>query len=92
MNKTVNLENHVLIGKTKDELESFAVELGEKPFRGRQLFDWLYRQKVYNVNQMTDLPSLFRALVKNSSFGFFSVGFCKCNKKFLERTIPEAEP
>ena len=54
MNKTVNLENHVLIGKTKDELESFAVELGEKPFRGRQLFDWLYRQKVYNVNQMTD--------------------------------------
>ncbi len=67
MNKTVNLENHVLIGKTKDELESFAVELGEKPFRGRQLFDWLYRQKVYNVNQMTDLPSLFRALVNTNS-------------------------
>ena len=60
MNKTINLENHVLIGKTKNELESFAIQLGEEPFRGRQLFDWLYRQKIYNVNQMTNLPRLFR--------------------------------
>ena len=67
MHKTVNLENNVLIGKTKDELESFAVQLGEKAFRGRQLFDWLYRQKIYNVNQMTNLPRLFRKSLNTHS-------------------------
>ncbi len=67
MHKTVNLENNVLIGKTKDELESFAVQLGEKAFRGRQLFDWLYRQKIYNVNQMTNLPRLFRKSLNTNS-------------------------
>ena len=67
MNKTVNLENDVLIGKTKDELESFAVQLGEKPFRGRQLFDWIYRQKIYDINRMTNLPKLFKESLNTNS-------------------------
>ncbi|MBJ13661.1 MAG: 23S rRNA (adenine(2503)-C(2))-methyltransferase RlmN [Candidatus Marinimicrobia bacterium] len=60
MCKTANLENSVLIGKTNEELESLVLKLGEKPFRGRQLFDWLYRQKIHNLEKMTDLPKLFR--------------------------------
>ena len=48
MCKTANLENSVLIGKTNEELESLVLKLGEKPFRGRLLFDWLYRQKIHN--------------------------------------------
>ena len=58
MCKTANLENSVLIGKTNEELESLVLKLGEKPFRGRQLFDWLYRQKIHNLEKMTDLPKL----------------------------------
>lgn len=67
MYKTENLENHVLIGKTRDELESFAIQFGEKPFRGRQLYDWLYRQKIHNVNRMTNLPRLFKASLNTNS-------------------------
>ena len=67
MYKTENLENHVLIGKTRDELESFAIQFGQKPFRGRQLYDWLYRQKIHNVNRMTNLPRLFKASLNTNS-------------------------
>tara|TARA_B100000029_G_scaffold187827_2_gene185266 strand:- start:537 stop:1577 length:1041 start_codon:yes stop_codon:yes gene_type:complete len=49
-----------LIGQLMNELESFAESLREKPFRGRQLFDWLYRQQVDDIPSMTDLSKSFR--------------------------------
>ena len=32
-----------LLGLTIEELKDFAAELGEKPFRGKQLFKWVNR-------------------------------------------------
>ncbi len=32
-------------------------ELGQKPYRARQLFSWLYRKRVLSFEEMTDLPS-----------------------------------
>ena len=49
-----------LIGQSISELESFAESLGEKPFRGRQLFDWIYRQEVDEISNMTDLSKSLR--------------------------------
>ena len=49
-----------LIGQTNLELESFAESIGEKSFRGRQLFDWIYRQQVDKFNEMTDLSKSLR--------------------------------
>ena len=42
-----------LLGMTTEELKAFAVELGEKPFRGKQLFKWISRG-VRDFNMMTD--------------------------------------
>jgi 23S rRNA (adenine2503-C2)-methyltransferase len=49
-----------LIGHSISELESFAESFDEKPFRGRQLFDWIYRQQVDDFSKMTDLSKTFR--------------------------------
>ena len=49
-----------LIGQSISDLESFVSSLDEKAFRGRQLFDWIYRQKVYDISLMTDLSKSFR--------------------------------
>jgi len=55
-----------LIGQTMNELESTVVALGEKPFRGRQLFDWIYRQQVDHISVMTDLSKSFRGKLEGT--------------------------
>ena len=49
-----------LIGKTLDELEELACSMGEKSFRGRQLFNWLYARKAVDFDAMTNLSKSFR--------------------------------
>ncbi|HUB05989.1 MAG TPA: 23S rRNA (adenine(2503)-C(2))-methyltransferase RlmN [Myxococcales bacterium] len=44
----------------RPEVEALAVELGEKPFRGRQLHRWLHRRGAGSIEEMTDLPAAFR--------------------------------
>jgi 23S rRNA (adenine2503-C2)-methyltransferase len=44
-----------LIGLTLTEMENLAVELGDKKYKGRQLFKWIYRQQVDSFDLMTDL-------------------------------------
>ncbi|WP_432215019.1 hypothetical protein, partial [Salmonella enterica] len=41
MNATVKTN---LLGLTRPELEAFVERMGEKPFRARQLFKWLYKR------------------------------------------------
>ena len=42
-----------------EELKRQLVELGEKPFRARQIFTWLHRG-VTDFDQMTDLSKSLR--------------------------------
>lgn len=50
-----------LMGMTYPELFHFCVEdLGERPFRAKQLFRWIYRNRVSDFNRMSDLSKSFR--------------------------------
>jgi 23S rRNA (adenine2503-C2)-methyltransferase len=49
-----------LLGLTRDELEAFVTDMGEKPFRARQLMKWIYRRGVADIGAMTDLGKGFR--------------------------------
>ena len=42
------------------ELKTLAADLGEKPFRGAQLFTWLQEKRVGTYDEMTNLPKAFR--------------------------------
>jgi len=50
-----------LLGYTQRELISFLGELGEPPYRGRQLFGDLHRRRVRSFEHMTDLPRELRS-------------------------------
>ncbi len=50
-----------LVGMTLEELEQFVTGLGERPFRGRQLFAWLYNKKARDFAEMTDISKPLRA-------------------------------
>jgi len=50
-----------LLGLTPQELERVFFALGEKPYRGRQVADWLYGMGVGSFEAMTNLPASLRA-------------------------------
>src|SRR6185436_421276 len=49
-----------LTGFTQTELASFAQQLGEPAFRGRQIFNSLQQRRLRSFAEMTDLPKEFR--------------------------------
>jgi 23S rRNA (adenine2503-C2)-methyltransferase len=50
-----------LLGLPRPELEAFVAGLGSKPFRARQLMNWVYKRGVGSLESMTDLAKDFRA-------------------------------
>ena len=49
-----------LLSLFPEELSELAVSLGEKPFRGKQLFSWLHEKDVTDPENMLNLPKTFR--------------------------------
>lgn len=49
------------------ELSDFIVELGEKPFRARQVFKWLHQRGSSSFDEMTDISKKLRAKLEESS-------------------------
>lgn len=54
-----------LLGMTIEETMNFAAELGEAPFRGKQLFKWINRG-VRDFGLMTDFSKVLRAKLEKS--------------------------
>lgn len=59
MNDVTSKQN--LLGLDRQALEAFFVGLGEKPFRARQLMQWVYQRGVADFDLMTDLGKQLRA-------------------------------
>lgn len=57
-----------LKGLTMEEMKAFVLSLGEKPFRAKQIFKWVYRGA--DIPDMTDLSKDLREkLLKNACVG-----------------------
>lgn len=52
-----------LLGLSRPELEAFVASIGSKPFRARQLMQWIYGRGESRFEAMTDLAKDFRALL-----------------------------
>jgi 23S rRNA (adenine2503-C2)-methyltransferase len=72
----------VLLGLTLRELTEFAEESGQPSYRGRQLFEALYRQRVAAAEQISTLSHEFRQSLgqKELSLGVPTIG-----KKFVSK-------
>ncbi len=46
-----------------EEVQALVAELGEKAYRGRQLWEWLWKKKAHTWDDMSDLPKTFRAVL-----------------------------
>ena len=58
---SISQENQLnLLGLSFDELEQLAKREGEKPYRGRQLYEWLYQKGVKDLKSISVLPKTWR--------------------------------
>jgi len=56
-----------LLGLDREALEAFFVAQGEKPFRARQVMQWIYHRGVADFDAMTDLGKTLRAKLKQAT-------------------------
>ncbi|AQX05699.1 23S rRNA (adenine(2503)-C(2))-methyltransferase RlmN [Elizabethkingia meningoseptica] len=43
-----------------DQLKEYFVSLGEKPFRAKQVYDWLWSKNLHSIDEMTNLSKPLR--------------------------------
>ena len=52
--------------QTLEELKNTVLELGEKPFRAKQLYEWMHVKLADNFDEMTNLSKNFRQKLKEN--------------------------
>lgn len=58
-NKPV-IETKSLLGYSIEDLEALFADMGQKPYRVKQTLEWIYKQRVNDIGEMTNLPSFVR--------------------------------
>ena len=66
-----------LIGKTLDELKTLINELGMPAFTAKQIADWLYKKRIFSIDEMSNISSKNRQILAEN----YEVG----------RTLPSQE-
>ncbi len=65
-----------------EELKSYVESIGEKSFRGIQLYKWIYSKNIFDFDEMTDLSKNFREKLKNNcNFTYFKLKNYKISEK-----------
>lgn len=65
-----------IMSYTQEELAELAISLGEKAFRGKQLFEWL-QKGIHSFDELTNIPISFREKIKESCL----LSSCKAIRK-----------
>ncbi len=58
--------NNSLTGYRFGDLNRKILGLGGKKYTAGQIWNWLYRKKVFNIDEMTDIPADFRSLLRKN--------------------------
>ena len=69
-----------LLGLNLQELTNLALGSGQPAYRGQQLFDAIYRQKIERLDQVSTLPLEYRARLLEEGWG---VGLPAIARKFV---------
>ena len=65
MNSTTFKKTNIL-GKTLPEMEELFVNLGQKPYRAKQILKWIHQRGISNFYDMTDLSKELRSVMKDN--------------------------
>ena len=63
-----------IFSMTYQELENYFLSIGDKKFRATQLYDFLYKKRVYDLNNMNNIPNTTKdKLKKDFDFKFIKI-------------------
>ncbi|CAN4094786.1 unnamed protein product [Withania somnifera] len=60
LKKTSQMGSRPLLGLSEEQLEQLALDFGQKSFRGKQLYHLLYKRKIKDIQEFSQLPLAFR--------------------------------
>lgn len=66
-----------IYGMTKDDIGQYCISKNEKPFKARQIFEWLYKMKVSSFDEMTNIKKTFVQTLKEE----FTLSLLNCKVK-----------
>lgn len=69
---------------SEKEMEELALSLGEKAFRGKQLFQWVHDKRVGSFDEMSNLSASFREKLKEK---YTISGVTQVEKQVSQREI-----
>ena len=80
-----------IFGYTREMLENYFINMGEKKYKDTQVFEWLYRHNEYDINKFSNI----KKDIIDKMFGDFTTDFIKIEKvlegvdvkKFLFRML-----
>ena len=59
---------------TKNELENYFINIGDKKFRASQIYEFLYKKRIYDVNSMNNIgKNIKENLLNNFDFSFIKI-------------------
>ena len=72
-----------IFGITLKELENFFVENNDKKFRATQLFEFLYKKRIYDLDRMPNIGNKNKELIKNN----FDYSYIKIKRKQEDKDV-----
>ena len=63
-----NASKKEILGLNMEELKAEVANMGEKPFRAKQIYSWLHSKRVESFDEMTDLSEKLREKLKESFY------------------------
>ena len=51
-----------------EQLKEYVVTLGEKPFRAKQVYDWLWSKNLHSIDEMTNLSKELREKISGLAY------------------------
>lgn len=56
-----------ITGMTLEEMEEFMASIGQPTFRAKQLFNWLYKRRISDIDEITVFSKKFRSELKEKT-------------------------
>ena len=66
-----------LLNYTREELEDYFINIGEKKFKALQIYEWLYEKREFNIDNYSNIKKEIREKLKKD----FNTNFIKIEKK-----------
>ena len=76
-----NNKKYKIKGLNLQEIQEWIESIGEKPYRARQLYAWMYQKGVRSLGEMTNLSKKFRDRYKS----YLEVSALSLNKKVVSK-------